>query len=472
MKRRFLAMMVALLLGAGPAALAQEHAPTPTAITPAAVAESHAASGAKATPPSETGPVRLGLQEAVKGVLEANPALGALGHRATAAEKTASAASRKRWGNLDAFFTYTRYNDDWMVRPMSWELISKAGGFAGLPWDRNQRHYGLTYSIPLYLGGQLTNNIKIASFEAEKAQALLEGTRWQLRFNATSLYTAAQALDEVNRSFGELIQSLEKTQERLDLMVESGKRPELDRLKVVEQLEDAKARRESVRADRTRVGALLLAMMGRDPSLGIAVDPLPHKLPGYTMTPHELRTAALESSVVRREQLTCSQSESRVKVRTASFIPRIVASGNVVQNAAPSVDDPLDTWQVSVGVVVPILHGTSRFEELAAAKEQRSAAQASLENTRFKVQAQLEEAMARFDAALAELKAAQARVAAGTEAARIEQIRYDTGAGTIEDLLRAQARRQAAEASLAKARGGLFTAAERINSIVEKEAVR
>jgi len=469
MTRRILTVVAAILLCSGPMARAQE------ANKPAATnTETATTSNVQAetpTPPAETGPLHLSLEQAVTGVMEANPGLKALGHRSAAAAKNASAAGRKRWGNLDAFFTYTRFNDDWIVRPMSRELFLK-GGFEGLPWDRNQRHYGLTYSIPLYLGGQLSNNIKIAGFESKKAEALVEGTRWQLRFNATSLYTAAQTLDRVEGSLGELIKSLKKTKERLDLMVESGKRPEVDRLKVVEQLEDARAQRESVRADRTKVGALLLALMGKDPSLGIVVDPLPEHTPGPTMTPKELRTAALESSTIRRARFTYNESKSQVKVRTASFIPKIFASGNVIQNAAPSVDDPLDTWQVSVGVVVPILHGTSRFEELAAAKEQRSAAEASVMNTELKVQSQLEEAMARFRAAQAELRAARARVAAGTEAARIEQIRYDTGAGTIEDLLRAQARQQAAEASLARAHGGLITAAERINSIVEKEAVK
>lgn len=469
MRRRFLMLIAALLLGTAPSAPAQER-PAPPPVP--AEAASPAGRATRPATPAETGPLHLSLDGAISGVMKANPALEALGHRSAAAEKTARAAGRKRWGDLDAFFSYTRYNDDWIVRPMSREMFEEAGGFFGLPWDRNQRHYGLTYSIPLYLGGQLSNSIKIAGFESRKAKALLEGTRWQLRFNATSLYTAAETLDEVDRSLGELIGSLEKTRQRLDLMVQLGKRPEVDRLKVIEQLEDAKAERESVRADRIKVGALLLALMGKDPSLGIEVDPLPDRMPGPTMTPGELRTAALENSAIRRAHFTLGESESRVKVRTASFIPRVVASGNFVQNAAPSVDDPLDTWQVSVGVVIPILHGTSRFQELAAAKEQRSAAEASLSDARLKVRARLEEAMARFRAARAELKAAHARVAAGTEAARIEQIRYDTGAGTIEDLLRAQARRQAAEASLARAQGGLITAAERINSIVEREAVQ
>ena len=58
---------------------------------------------------------------------------------------------------------------------------------------------------------------------------------------------------------------------------------------------------------------------------------------------------------------------------------------------------------------------------------------------------------------------------AGTEAARIEQVRYDTGAGTIEDLLRARSRAEGARAALASARANLVISAARINTIAEKE---
>jgi len=408
----------------------------------------------------------------VEAAIRANPGLKALGHRSAAAERSVRAAGRTRWGQLDAVFNYTRYNDDWMVRPMSQQMFEEAGGFAGLPWDRNQRHYGLKFQIPLYMGGQLSNAIEIRRLEAEKTSAILEGTRWQIRFNATSLYTGVQTLDAMGKAMDELIRSLENTKQRLDLMVSTGKRPELDRLKVVEELEDARAQRASIRADRVRAASLLLALMGDDPSRELVTDPLSDRLPVATMTPAELRQAAAESSPVLRARFATEQGERNVRVTTSSFIPKIVASGNLTQNAAPSVADPLDTWQVSVGVVVPIFHGTSRFEELAAAKENRSAAQEALVQTQADIMARLEEALARLDAARAEIRAAHARVAAGDEAARIEQIRYDTGAGTIEDLLRAHSRKQNAQASLAKAIGAIVTAAERINSIVEKEAVK
>ncbi len=430
------------------------------------------AAAAANAPAPEPAPVHLSLEEAVSGALEANPDLRALAHRTEAARRDARAAGRTRWGRLDAFFQYTRFNDDWMVRPMSQEMFEEAGGFAGLPWDRNQRHYGLTFEIPLYMGGELSNGIRIHDLEAERASALLEGTRWQVRFNAVSLYTAVQTLDATLAAMDGLVEALERTKERLDLMVSSGKRPELDRLKVVEELESARARRAGVRADRVRAAALLLALMGRDPAGELEVDPLPDRLPRLLLDRAELREAAAASTPVRRARFAAEQGEHGVRVATASFVPHVVASGNLTQNAAPSVDDPLDTWQVSVGVVVPILHGTSRFEQVAAAKERSHAAREALAGAERQAIARLEEALARFDAARAELAAARARVAAGDEAARIEQIRYDTGAGTIEDLLRARSREEEARAGLAAARGAVVTAAERIDSIVEKEAVR
>jgi len=448
-------------------------------VAPAAAQEAPAVATNSAQPatPAETpapaaGPLHLSLETAVKNALDANPGLKALGHRSAAAERTARATERTRWGQIDAFFSYSKFNDSWIVRPMSEELFLSGGGFTGLPWDRNQQHYGATFQVPLYLGGKLSNGIKIARLESGKTAALLEGTRWQVRFNATSLYTAAQTLDAVTTALTELERSLEKTKSRLDLMVESGKRPEVDRLKVVEQLEDTRAQLESARADRTKVVALLLALMGRDPSQGVSVDPLPTRVPESAMSRNELRQAIATSSPVRSANLAAEQSESGVKVAKSSFIPKIVAGGNYTQNAAPSLDDTLDTWQVSVGVKIPLFYGGSRFEALAAAKEKQSAAEEALTQVQLKTAASLEDAIAAFTAAKAQLTAARARVAAGVEAARIEQIRYDTGAGTIEDLLRAQAREESAKAALAHARGGVITAAERINTIVETEAFK
>ena len=214
--------------------------------------------------------LHLTLKQAIDEALKANPGLKAAGHQSRAAEGDASATSRSRWGGLNAVGSYSYLNDDQLIRPMSSELL--ANGFAGAPWDRSQAHYGVSYDLPLYLGGKLNNQIQIARLEARKSAELLEGSRWQVRFNVVSLYSTAQALDQAEAALDEQIAALTQTKTNLDEMVSLGKRPDVDRLKVVEDLEAAKSDRAGVGADRRRVAALLLSVLGRDPAGDVTVD--------------------------------------------------------------------------------------------------------------------------------------------------------------------------------------------------------
>ncbi len=414
----------------------------------------------------------LGLDQAVQAALEYNPGLKSLDHQVRAAEGRARATSRTRWGRLDAFFYTQRTNDDWLVRPMSEQLLEETGGLAGLPWDRNQNHWGAGFTIPLYTGGSLRSGIEIGRLQSEGVNALAEGTRWQLRFNATSLYAAAQALDQVLIAQDERIASLVRTRENLDLMVQVGKRPELDRLKVLASLEAVRSERAGMAAERVKVGALLLALMGKNPETPITVDPLPEYAPQLLASPEALRQSLQVSSSLRRAQFVLQQADRMVTAERSSFIPKVTASGNYSWHDAPSLDRSLNTWELRLGVIVPIFAGGSRSESLGSAKENAAAAAQDLEYLRLETTAELVDSVAAFGAVQQQIVADRARVAAATEAARIEKIRYDSGAGTVEDFLIARAEEQDARAALARALAGARTAGERINSIVEKEVVK
>jgi len=422
-------------------------------------------------PTNTPSPIHLTYSEVVSEALKSNPSLKAAGHMASASKLDASAAARSRWGELDAIGSYSYLNDNQILRPMSSELL--ANGIAGMPFDRSQGQYGFVYQFPLYLGGKLNNQIRIARLESQKTAALLEGNRWQVRFNAVSLYSTAQALDRVLASLNEQIASLQQTKARLDEMVQTGKRPEVDRLKVVDELEGAKGQFASAQADRVKVGALLLSVLGRDPGTSVTLDPLPEKNPGPPPGEMSLLAAQAENnSAVRGARLAAEQSDSGVKVARSEFLPKVYAGANYLEHTGTEIDRTLDTWGASVSAVFPLFEGNARFKRMDAARQRQSAARESLTQARLQVRAELREALARIDAARANLTAANAQVAASTEAVRIEQVRYDSGASTIEDLLRARARAAGAKAALASAQAGMVTAGERINTIVEKEIIQ
>lgn len=414
--------------------------------------------------------LHLTLQQVIGAALADNPRLQAATHRSAAAEREAAAAARQRWGRLTAVAWASRYQDDQLLRPMAEELLS--GGFAALPWNRDQFHYGLTYRLPLFLGGKLDAHIALAHLAADQAQALLAGTRWQVRFNAVSLYASAQTLDTVLTALDRQIAALTRTRDELDLAVRSGKRPEVDRLKVVAALEDARARREQVAANRARVGALLLAVMGREENAAVTVEPLPTVLPDTAVTTADLLPLLEETSPVCDARLAVRRADARKKLARAEFLPSLTVGANVMEHTADNVDGPLQTWELRAGVTLPLFTGGARFAALAAAREGRYAADQRLRGVRLQQRAALTEAVAGYRAARARVTAADSAAAAAREAARIEQIRYDTGAGDVEDLLAARAREAGALAARAQARGDLLTAAARINATVEKEVIR
>ncbi len=412
----------------------------------------------------------LDLQTAINEAMQHNPGVQALEHKAASASQQAKSAFRHHFGELSGVATYSFLNDAQVLRPISKQLMS--GGIGGMPFERNQFHYGVVYKLPLYLGGKLYSGVRIARLEAQKARALVEGTRWTIRFNVTSLFTAAQALDSVITALKQQIRALDTTRQRLDMMVKDGKRPDIDRLKVVESLEQVKAELAEVRARRTRVGAMLMALMGRDPDRDIQVAPQREHVPAIKADKKTLHALLEDISQVRRARLAFRQANRATALVLSEFIPHFSAFADWMQHYGPDTNDPMNTWGIGIRMDLPILSGGSRFADLAAARQKRYAAMSALKRAHLQARARLKDAVAAFKAAKSRLESARARLAAATEAARIEQIRYDTGADTIEDLLRARAREEGAHAEMARTLASIITAAERINMTVEKEVVR
>ncbi len=419
---------------------------------------------------AEPGTMTLQLDQAITMALDQSPAVQGVTYKSQSAAEKAKAAGRSRWGHLDAVASADRYEGARVLMPLSRELIN--GGLPNAPFDRNQIHYGLTYEIPLYLGGKLSASIEIAKIEAAKADALRDGTRWQIRYNVVSLYSGVQTLDDALKASSALIHTLEAVQTRLQLMVDNGKRPELDLLKVNDEMAEARANHAALQAQRTKVAGLLLALLGQDPSLALTITPLAEVDPVLTVPVDSLQAMALNSSPVKQAILTSRQAGSGVKSARGGFMPSVVGQANYFRHHAGSVDDDPTTWQLTLGVKLPLFNGTSRFAALSAAKAGQRAADESVKLARLRSQADLNYALARLDAARTGLTAAQARVASAGEAARSEQIRYDSGASSIEDLLRARTREEAAHTALAQATGEVKIAAEQINAVVEMEVIQ
>lgn len=415
-------------------------------------------------------PLVLQLDQAIVMAMDRSPAMKAAEFGARAASFKASAIERARWGQLDAVASAWRFDEDRLLVPMSSQLI--AGGLPNAPFDRDQLHYGFTLQIPLYLGGKLSAGIEIAKLEAAKAEALRKGTSWEVRFNTVSLYSGVQTLDGALKSSGGLVHTLEAVQHRLELMVQEGKRPELDLLKVRDELAEAQAELADLGAQRSRLAGTLLALLGQSPDRALVVAPLVDQTPTLSVPMDSLKIMVLTASAVQEAHLVREQAGSGIKAARSEFLPSLVGRASYLWHHANSEDGDPATWELSMGVQIPLFDAGARLADLSSAKARKRVAEEGLKTARLRREADLTYALARLQASLTSQEAAQAGVASATEAARSEQIRYDNGASSIEDLLRARTREEAANTALARARGNLKIAGEQINAVVETEVIQ
>ena len=420
--------------------------------------------------PAPTDTVHLDLAGATVRALDANPGLRALAERARSADHAADGSFRQRFGDVEAVAWTSRYQDAQILRPISRNLL--VGGFDGLPFAQDQVHYGLTFEVPLFLGGKLRSSSHLARSKADEAGALLQGTRWQVRANVTTVYAAIQALVAVTAAYRDNVASLEETHVRLELMVEQGKRPELDLLKLTETLEEARAQLADAQADLTHASALLAALLDYPADQTFDLDPLPDHLPALSADSTDWAGMVAETSAVVAAGLRVRQATSGRHVARSEFLPKISVRGNLLEHTASSVSGTQETWELTLGASIPVFTGGRRVAAYQGAAAAERAADLALRQTRLQQEADIRGALARFHASETALAAAGRRVAAAAEAARIEGLRYDSGAGTIEDLLRARTRAAAAEASAAKSKGDVVGAAARINALAEREIVR
>lgn len=413
----------------------------------------------------------LTLQAAIQEALQKAPAVMAAERDVAAGRQQVNTARGLEYGELDAVITAQHLNDAQLLRPLSGPISPST--MATAPFAQDQLHAGAVYTFPLYDGRQIANRVLIAELGEAKARSLLKGTQSDIAYNVTALYVQAQALQAQADALSAEIEELNTTRKDIELAVKIGKRADVELLKVVDRVREAEAAREAVLAQKMKVVATLLSIMGHNPAQALRLAPLPRALPTLRMTTQELETAAGRRTSVRVAELSVKQGERSVSLARGSQEPVVGLQASYLRHFdAAYPDNSRETWFVGMAVSVPLLDGGVRRAAVSKNKEEMQAARARADGARLQALADLQAALAAWDAAKKQLDAANAQYEAAREVARIEQIRYDTGAGDIEDLLRARTREAAARTAQANALAAVLISGAQINHATEQEAVR
>jgi len=301
---------------------------------------------------------------------------------------------------------------------------------------------GVIFSLPLYTGGRIPLQIRIAELGTLVAEHRLGGTVQNLIFNASSLYYTALRLDATIVATQQSVASLESARQRVREFVTAGKAPQLDLLRVEARLATVSQDLIRVQNAKTTTLASINNLMGSPvetpvqlagslPGSPAAPPPFLQDVPALTQRALQHRPDYLAVRV----QLT--QQQERVKLARAQLLPQVDLSvGYGVQGGENATTQ--GAGRVMLGVTVPLVDETLRAkvrQEVAAL----TALQQRVDQLRLGVGLDVENAVVAIRDAVARIQAAEAGLAQAREALRDEELALQLGKAIVTDVLQAQA---------------------------------
>ncbi len=381
----------------------------------------------------------LSLAEAERRALAGSPGARVARLEAAVAHQRTMQAYARHLGDVDLIATANRYEGARQVKPITGPLSPAT--MAAMPFDRDQLHYGAAFQIPLFTGGALVHSGQAARLSehaaADQAAHALEEVRYNVRVAFRSALGVRHALDAAIA----YEQALAQDDASARLKVETEAWPFADGAKVSFALASARARHALLAAQLRDAQQALGALMGDETDEE-------YELEDMTAEPASAGEPAVDDAVARAQSARRDLAATREAVEAqahrasavrSSFWPQLALVGSYLWNDGRSLRRPLETYEITLQLKIPLLSGVSR---MFAAQEADAVAAQLTERQRGKaleVRRQVIEAFGKVGAARAALDAGKAQRALGTEVARVEKLKLEAGTGKVEDYLTARA---------------------------------
>jgi len=426
-------------------------------VVSALVSTGVAAQQQPAPAPAQPAQLQVSLAEAVRRALDVQPAMV----QARGEARNAGANRRSAWGaflpTVSTSASASRSNQD-RFDPNSTTRLPPGYAYSG----------GLNASLQLFDGFQRFANLRATSATEDAASAGLINQRYQTTFATQQAFFTALADGELVRVAEA---QLQRAKQELQIAVnkfQAGAATRSDTLTATVDLGNARLALLQAQANL----ATAQASLGRQIGIDRPVEALPD-----SMFPELPDTASLRSSALATAPLV-SQADAQARAARAQtwsarsvYWPTLSLSYNNSRTGVSSPNLPLfngypETFVWRFSVQWTLFNGFGREQNQVAASVSRDVAEAQAADARRLVNAQLTQQLAALTTAYAQIAIVGTNVAAATEALRVTQERYRLGAGTLLDLLTAQANMTQAEVNQVSARYNYLIARAQVEALV------
>jgi outer membrane protein len=388
---------------------------------------------------TQASPPAFSLDAIISAVIAHNPEIAAARADTETARRGIEVAQALREPTLSLAANYQYLPTAGIIMPIAMTPdIMSAPGNGG-------RVAGLTVTVPVYTGGRIPQQVRIAELGALISQHRLTRTEQDVIFNASSLYYTALRLDAAVAATQQSVTSLESARRVVQEFVNVGKAPRLDLLRIEARLANVRQALIGVKNAETVTLAGIQTLMGMPVDGSIRVTGALAGSPPPPPSSRDVASLVAQALQHRPDYLALlrqvAQQEERVRLARAQLLPEVSVSVTYGVQSATGVQSGTATQGAGVakvGVTLPLYDAT-----LAAQVRREEAALTALrhrvDSLRLAIGLDVERAVTALQDSAARFQASEAGLAQAREALRIEQLRLQLGRGIITDVLQAQA---------------------------------
>ncbi len=373
----------------------------------------------------------LTLEAAIKKALATHPTLKARQQTFEATVYAQKATAANRWLKADLVAQAERHSD-----PVAVTAIKGPGAFPA--FSRDIYLWELDLSIPLYEGGRVAQAVKLKEFESKVQKSLWRQSAEDLIANVKQVYYQILYLKALSQAQGELLQLLRKQYDEARLKYQAGKIARLDLLYFERALKEEEAVWLSTKANLGLAHKVLGLLIGEKPRSFVVEGKLPKgvsvakrlssPLEGYLQARADVKAAAFK----------LAQAEAALSEAKRAYAPEVALFSSYGRRAGAGFHNDEEVWVAGLQFKWNLFDSGGRRNRVREQQALVLSAQENLRAVRLKAQQEILSALTRLETAQTQINKYQAAEEYARQAFLRESLRYQTGAGSVTDLLSAQ----------------------------------
>ncbi len=309
---------------------------------------------------------------------------------------------------------------------------------------RNMGAIGVTLTQPIYMGGKINAYNRITRYAEQIAASQLDLTLQNVIVEVDEAYwriILLQSKKELAESYLELVQKLDND---VQCMIAEGIATKADGLSVKVKVNEAEVTIIQINNGLSISKMLLCQLCGLDINTDISLEDesAKNELDNCTPASVDVNTALSQRLELKMLSLSSDIYTEKVKLSRAEFLPSIFLTGGYLATN-PSVFNSFERkmngmWNVGVVVNIPLVTFGERCYKVKAARAQETTARLRLDETREKVELQVNQNLQKVQEASERLVTAKHSCDEADENLRYATLGLQEGVIPVSNVLEAQ----------------------------------